>query len=195
MQHQPCQENTLLKARGGDLNLIHLTNMDNPGCFGKATPPPPPTSWVQRLPRLGVQTPTASAHGGIGGGGVPGSLSWGKRSSIGGLGTAGVGLFLLEPLQPSARKEGTHTNSSVGGGGGLAPQALGARPGTQDEKMGLPQRVAGGVRGERDQQHRSHSEHNTMGDAGDGREPRQSLGRRPGLPGAPGAGGQLWAAG
>lgn len=42
MQHQPCQENTLLKARGGDLNLIHLTNMDNPGCFGKATPPPTP---------------------------------------------------------------------------------------------------------------------------------------------------------
>ena len=41
MQHQPRQENTLLKARGGDLNLIHLTNMDNPGCFGKATPPHP----------------------------------------------------------------------------------------------------------------------------------------------------------
>ena len=34
------QENTLPKAPGGDLNLIHLMNKDSPGCFGKAVPTP-----------------------------------------------------------------------------------------------------------------------------------------------------------
>lgn len=132
-----------------------------------------PASRVQWLSRPGVRAPGCSWQGGLG------SLSLGKEEQHLGV---GWGFSPGSPLSPPPTVERTQTDSSVGGGGGLAPQALEGCPGPQDENRAPRTEGRRRATGGKVQRHQSHSEHDSTGRAGAG-EINTKPGRScPGLP-------------
>lgn len=181
--------NTLSKAVGGGLNLIHLTNKDNPGCSGKATPTPTP--WVQWLSRREAELPLRQLVAGWGGGcQVPSPREGGAASRVGWL--RGGGSSSWSPFSPPPARERTQTNSSVGGEGWLPKPWRDAQ--VHKTRTGLPAKGSRWGQEGKVQQHQSHSEHNSMGEGGGQGGSQNKARSRPWAPGSLGVWGQLWAA-
>lgn len=117
--------------------MIHLTNKDSPGCFGKAVPHPLPLACHGCLDERSKLL-LCQLMVGWGGCWVPSPRE--KRAASG---VQGRGLFLLEPLQPSTSK-GKDTNKFQCWGQGRAGSPNpGGMPRYTRREQGSLQRAAG----------------------------------------------------
>lgn len=157
-ENQPSGKHTAQGSRWGP-QLDSPNQQRQPWVLWKSHSPPPP-SGVPWLPRREVQTPTVSAHGGMGR--LLGSLSQGKTSSIWGPGEGAVPLGA--PSAVHQQGEGHEQIPVLGAGEGWLPKPWRDAQ-VHKTRTGLP--AEGGRKGVvwegKVQQHRSHSEHNTMG--------------------------------
>lgn len=168
--------NTLSKAVGGGLNLIHLTNKDNPGCSGKATPTPTP--WVQWLSRREAELPLRQLVAGWGGGcQVPSPREGGAASRVGWL--RGGGSSSWSPFSPPPARE--RTQIPVLGGRAGSPNP-GGMPRYTRREQGSLQRAADGVRRERYSNTKATVNTTPWGRVGAREEVKTKPGPGPGLP-------------